>query len=71
MNRLRSATVGRDAHHNDNSSIVNELLTYVFDAYTNHPADCIKPNVLNFYSDDAIERYLPKSTERRGANQST
>ena len=82
MNRLRSATVGRDAHNNENSSIVNELLTYVFDAYTNHPADCIKQNVLNFYSDAAIhdaklalgnayETYLPKSTERRGANQST
>ena len=28
--------------------------TYVFDAHTNHPADTIKQNVLNFYSTSAI-----------------
>ena len=50
----------------------------MFHAHDNHPADCIKQNVLNFYSDAAIhdakqvlwnayETYLPKSTERRGA----
>ena len=86
MSRLRSASVGGDAHNDDTSSgtslIVNELLTYVFDAHTNHPADTIKQNVLNFYSNTAIhdaklalwnayERHLPKPTKRRGPNQST
>ena len=86
MSRLRSASVGGDAHNDDISSgtflVVNELLTYVFDAHTNHPADTIKQNVLNFYSNTAIhdaklalwnayERHLPKLTERRGPNQST
>ena len=53
MSRLRSAIGGGDVHNDDTSSgtslIVNELLTYVFDAHTNHPADTIKQNVLNFY----------------------
>ena len=54
----------------------------MFHAHDNHPADCIKENVLNVYSGGAIydaklalwnayETYLPQSTERSGANQST
>ena len=44
---LQSSTSGT-------SLVVNDLLTYVFDAHKNHPADTIKQNVLNFYSSTAI-----------------
>ena len=63
---LQSSTSGT-------SLVVNELLTYVFDAHKNHPAETIKQNVLNFYSSTAIhdaklalwnayERHLSKLT---------
>ena len=82
---LRSSSVGGDARNDETSGtalVVNELLTYVFDAHNNHPADTIKQNVLNFYSSTAIhdaklalwnayEKHLSKLTERRGPNQST
>ena len=81
---MRSSSVGGDARNDETSGtslVVNELLTYVFDAHNNHPADTIKQNVLNFYSSTAMhdaklalwnayERHLSKLTERRGPNQS-
>ena len=36
------------------SLVVNELVTYVFDAYNNHPVDVVVQRVLDFYADIAI-----------------